>query len=283
MCRPRCCGGGARGARGDKRLSGGPLTPALPREMSEEAAGWQTSRCTLKKPWRLAGAYPNLCRRQISPGSPRRREHSLFWHQINQMQNGRQLGLLWIQRPPRRHLDSITLSRIPRRVSIWRDVKGKEKREKEKAERQGHSQMKPHPYVSGSWSREQLFAARIKPNAVFGKKKWFLLRGSGTCSPVLKGWGLLFVCTALKEGSKRAISASRRKENRSPSTENISAWHNVQAHWHARKSISLTLSRGIPALLCAVPAVWPWVNHLASLRIKHPSYQRPSVELSEHW
>lgn len=116
-----------------------------------------------------------------------------------------------------------------------------------------------------------------------GKKIWLLLRVSGTCSPVLKGWGLLFVCTALKEGSKRAISASRRKENRSPSTENVSAWHNVQAHWHARKSISLTLSRGIPALLCAVPAVWPWVNHLASLRIKHPSYQRPSVELSEHW
>ena len=54
---------------GDERLSGGPLTPAVPREMSQEAAGWQTSRCALKKPWRLAGAYPNLCRRQISPGS----------------------------------------------------------------------------------------------------------------------------------------------------------------------------------------------------------------------
>lgn len=119
--------------------------------------------------------------------------------------------------------------------------------------------------------------------SVWKKKKWLLLRVSGTCSPVLKGWGLIFVCTELKEGSKRAISAPRRKENRSPSTENISAWHNVQAHWHARKSISLRLSRGIPALLCAVPAVWPWVNHLASLRIKHPSYQRPSVELSEHW
>lgn len=132
MCRPRCCWGGARGARGDKRLSGGPLTPALPREMSEEAAGWQTSRCALKKPWRLAGAYPNLCRRQISPGSPRRLEHSLFWHQINQMQNGRQLGLLWIQRPLRRHLDTITLTSAPRGVSIWRDVKGKEKRGKTK-------------------------------------------------------------------------------------------------------------------------------------------------------
>lgn len=116
------------------------------------------------------------------------------------------------------------------------------------------------------------------------KKKWLLPRASGTCSPVLKGWGLLFVCIVLKEGSKRAISASRRKENRSPSTENISAWHNVQAHWHAGKSIiSLRLSKGTPALLCAVTTVWPRVNHLASLRIKHPSYQRPSIELSEHW
>lgn len=69
---PGAVEGGAGGAKGDKRLSGDPLTPALPREMSKEAAGWQTSRCTLKKPWRLAGAYPNLRRRQISPGSLRR-------------------------------------------------------------------------------------------------------------------------------------------------------------------------------------------------------------------
>lgn len=61
---------------GDERLGGGPLTRAVPREMSEEAAGGQTSRCALKKPRRLAGAYPNLCRRQISPGSLRRPQGS---------------------------------------------------------------------------------------------------------------------------------------------------------------------------------------------------------------
>lgn len=227
MCRPRCCGGGARGVRGDKRLSGGPLTPALPREMSEEAAGWQTSRCTLKKPWRLAGAYPNLCRRQISPGSPRRREHSLFWHQINQMQNGRQLGLLWIQRPPRRHLDSITLTRTPRRVSIWRDVKGKEKREKKKSRKAGSQSDEASSVCVWILVSGAIVCWPDQTKCSVWKKRWLLLRVSDTCSPGLKGWGLLFVCTALKEGSKWAISVSRRKENRSPSTENISAWHNV--------------------------------------------------------
>lgn len=77
---------------GDKRLSGGPLTPAVPREMSEEAAGGQTSRCALKKPWRLAGAYPDLRRRQISPAS--QETPVLLWHQISQMQTGCQLGPL---------------------------------------------------------------------------------------------------------------------------------------------------------------------------------------------
>ena len=97
---PRCCWGGPGGAVGDERLSGGPLTPAVPREMSQEAAGWQTSRCALKKPWRLAGAYPNLCRRQISPGSSG--DPSAPLASNSQMQNGRQLGLLWTQAPARK-------------------------------------------------------------------------------------------------------------------------------------------------------------------------------------
>lgn len=130
-------GRGARGVRGDKRLSGGPLTPALPREMSEEAAGCQTSRCTLKKPWRLAGAYPNLCRRQISPGSPGRLEHSLFWHQINQMQNGRQLGLLWIQRPPEKASGHHHTHQGPKESEHLERCQGKGKEGERKSQKAG--------------------------------------------------------------------------------------------------------------------------------------------------
>lgn len=170
MYRPRCCWGGREGAKGDKRLSGDPLTSALPREMSKEAAGWQTSRCTLKKPWRLAGAYPNLCRRQISPGSPRRLRYSLFWHQISQTQNGCQLGLLWIQRPLSEHLDTIRLTRAPKIVSTWRDVKGKEKREKKKSWKPGSQTDEAScTHVTGSPSQTQLFPAQIGPSAVFLK------------------------------------------------------------------------------------------------------------------
>jgi hypothetical protein len=118
--------------------------------MSEEAVGWQRSRCALKKPWRLAEAYPNLCRRQISPGSLRRPQCSLLasnkpdaewtstWPFVN-------------PGPWSRHLDTITLTRAPRRVSISRVCLGKEKNRKEKGSKAG-SWLDVGSFVSASLS-----------------------------------------------------------------------------------------------------------------------------------
>ena len=115
---------------GDERLSGGPLTPAVPREMSQEAAGWQTSRCALKKPWRLAGAYPNLCRRQISPGSSGDPSAPLASKKARCRMD---VNLAFCEPRPRRgNLDTITPTRGLKEDKVLKSMFRKMKREERK-------------------------------------------------------------------------------------------------------------------------------------------------------
>lgn len=159
MCGPRCCWGGPGRAVGDKRLSGGPLTLAVPREMSEEPAGWQTSRCALKKPWRLAGANPNLCRRQISPGFLWRphaplasnkpdAERTSTWPFVNP---GSQRG----------NLDPITLTRAPSENRFSKNMF----RERNGCE--AGSQIDKASLMFGSLSLGQFFAPQVQTTNSF--------------------------------------------------------------------------------------------------------------------
>lgn len=161
--------------------------------MSEEAAGWQTSRCALKKPWRLAGAYPNLCRKQISPGfsgdpsSPLASnkpdaEWTSTWPFVN-------------PRPQRGNLDTITLTRAPKENEVLKNMFRKRKREERKW-LQGRSTGRGTLLVLGSlyWGSFWPHPPNLTKSYFICLKTWLLGKIGGICSSAkvkarrLKGW-----------------------------------------------------------------------------------------------
>lgn len=94
-------------------------------------------------------------------------------------------------------------------MDIWRDVKGKETKEKEKAERQGHRQRTPHSCVFESWSQKQLFTAQSRPNTVLSKNMVFtdskchLLTSNDKTQPSKHKDSSLNVCMRREEGSEK--------------------------------------------------------------------------------